>query len=648
MALVVAVRGAAWADSPEPPAPPEPIEEVLERSRTARKPVVIEFHAAWCGPCRKFERDVLPQVASQMALKSVVFVRYDIDDAYGRELAQRYHAHSVPTFVVLSTNGELVLRRAGAPRSRDEFVALIAEAAALGTPIAVLHERMAAGPGDPAVLLDAARWHKARGEHDEAIELYTRAAAADPDNAAGVRATATLEGAKLAASRQRVVEAAKAAAAFVRAYPGDPQAHHLLQVAVLSGALPAADVDELLALRLGALGPEDDPLYFHVMVAIAAERPDAAMAAAARLLDAWPDWIWAHIAAAEAADFAGDQPRARASYGRCLSLAATDEQRHYCKELGKRLDTRIIEPSPWVEKEVFDARVTLVNLEEPGPDGDARRSQLEQTQYRLRREVELRDNFHRLANERMERAAHPCREHAGRLTAVWVAVEFGATGDRPTRVVVLDPDAPPALRTCVETSILRTGFELVPERYRGAEAARYPYIVTFEPDERLAPDDVEGRRVADAATERSAPRPGPRRPRWSGRWSLAVLSSQPAGWARASRLDVGYRWTRSIAIGAGVAVTEPRGLRLHPVVDVELAWYPRDAEVALVVRPSLVAVDELLRGDDDDAHQPAAAFGVRVDRYWGRSGISLDASILHVPSLNEIIVSFAAGAALRW
>lgn len=72
------------------------------------KPVVCDFFATWCGPC-KMLAPVMEEVSEDFADKAV-FVKVDIDENY--ELARRYGIMSIPLVAVFK-NGEQTAKSLG-------------------------------------------------------------------------------------------------------------------------------------------------------------------------------------------------------------------------------------------------------------------------------------------------------------------------------------------------------------------------------------------------------------------------------------------------------------------------------------------------------------------------------------------------------
>jgi thioredoxin len=74
----------------------------------AEKPLLVDFYATWCGPCRMLE-PILKQVEALLNSKIQV-VKIDTDQH--PELASQYDVHALPT-LVLFKNGNPVDRMEG-------------------------------------------------------------------------------------------------------------------------------------------------------------------------------------------------------------------------------------------------------------------------------------------------------------------------------------------------------------------------------------------------------------------------------------------------------------------------------------------------------------------------------------------------------
>lgn len=87
----------------------------------SEKPVLIDFFATWCGPC-KMLAPVLKEVKDSLG-ERITILKIDVDK--NQELSSKYQVRGVPT-MILYQNGKQLWRQSGV-LTKDEIIKTIIE-----------------------------------------------------------------------------------------------------------------------------------------------------------------------------------------------------------------------------------------------------------------------------------------------------------------------------------------------------------------------------------------------------------------------------------------------------------------------------------------------------------------------------------------
>lgn len=79
-----------------------------------KQPVLVDFHATWCGPCKQMAPEL--QRFAQNNTGKLRVIKIDIDK--NQKAAQQYNIQGVPT-LILFKEGKILWRQSGAMSSQQ-------------------------------------------------------------------------------------------------------------------------------------------------------------------------------------------------------------------------------------------------------------------------------------------------------------------------------------------------------------------------------------------------------------------------------------------------------------------------------------------------------------------------------------------------
>lgn len=97
-----------------------------QQAKATNRPVLLHFHASWCGPCQQMEQTVLntSDVLTEINARCVAI---KVDSDRQPELVQQFGVAALPCDVLVSPGGKVLMINQGT-LSVDEYKALIANA----------------------------------------------------------------------------------------------------------------------------------------------------------------------------------------------------------------------------------------------------------------------------------------------------------------------------------------------------------------------------------------------------------------------------------------------------------------------------------------------------------------------------------------
>jgi len=421
MALLIPTLASAdptW-DEPAPP-----LDQLLAGAREAKKPLILDFSAVWCGPCKRLDKE-FAKPENQKLLEAFVFHKYDAERGEGAVVAAKYAVQGFPTLIVVDDKGTVLERQVGLASDKASGW-LATQAKALRTENELL-EQVKKNPGDVDALWLLANRARARGDLAGMRSWLARIESGDPDprkEEAAAAAWARIES-ELVEKQQNEVRTA--ALAFSSRYP----LHSQRAIRALAGSgADRATLEKELTRAVEASGENDD-LNDLVYLALGVGAFDAALLAGEKQARLVPGDAGVLDSLAEVHNYRGDKDKALETERKALELKDLSPEMKAMLEASMK---RFATGAPTTD---VKPRPVLASPLEPSAEAakpkDAAAAAL------------------KLYTMSAPMIASTCSAKKKGLDEVYVRIRLG--DGKVAKVEVLEPAAPAGLKKCLDQAV---------------------------------------------------------------------------------------------------------------------------------------------------------------------------------------------------
>jgi len=149
---------------------------ILAQAKAEDKLIFVDAYTTWCGPCKKMDRDVFPQMEVGSFYNAMfINVKMDMEKGQGIKLARDYNINAFPTFLFIDGNGKIMHRTAGF-HDVNQFIALGNEAVNPAGRLSTFEKQYQNGDRSPEFLkkYTKIRYDIADGSHDDIALEYLK------------------------------------------------------------------------------------------------------------------------------------------------------------------------------------------------------------------------------------------------------------------------------------------------------------------------------------------------------------------------------------------------------------------------------------------------------------------------------------------
>lgn len=157
-------------------------DDAVKKARAARKPIMIDFWADWCGWCHRLDQTTYVDPVVVKLSEDFIALKLDTEGAKkNQEIALRFNVATLPTITFVTPGGRQILTLRGF-QGPGQFPRTMETAREVASRVMSFELALDGNPRDPAALFGLGVHLFEQEFYEDSRELLYRAAALDKDS----------------------------------------------------------------------------------------------------------------------------------------------------------------------------------------------------------------------------------------------------------------------------------------------------------------------------------------------------------------------------------------------------------------------------------------------------------------------------------